>query len=345
MPDILQFPTILKSMFKKTISSFIVKSINRVYRKLHSMGAFFLPLSEKMKNIDTASVRLGEKCIIDPSAILITTGNGCITFYGDNYVGRCVEMGGAQNITLGFGTSIQDRCVILGDVEIGNFCTFSLNVYVSSGRHYYNFKPELYIRDQDAMVLSDPELQKEHSKKVLIEDDCFLGINSVVMQGVKIGKGSVIGANSVVTKDVEPYSVMAGTPAVLVKKRLKFELKDSIDFLCDSDLPYFYSGFLTNSANIKEGRIAGGIGALKEFAVYLNGIGKNKIALQIKKTGRSSLNIEYNNQTKVFLSNEIEEIEFNIAKVNLHVFSITSVEEPHFLFSKSEVLVQSVKTF
>ena len=51
------------------------------------------------------------------------------------------------------------------------------------------------------------------------EDDVWLGRNAIVMPGIKIGRGSIIGAGSVVTKDVEPFSVMGGVPATLIKKR------------------------------------------------------------------------------------------------------------------------------
>ena len=56
-------------------------------------------------------------------------------------------------------------------------------------------------------------------KEVIIEDDSDIGINSVILPGVKIGKGAQIGAGSVVTKDVEAYSVVAGVPARLIKMR------------------------------------------------------------------------------------------------------------------------------
>lgn len=55
-------------------------------------------------------------------------------------------------------------------------------------------------------------------KQVSIGDDVWIGANSFIMKGVTIGKGSVIGAGSVVIKDVEPCSIYAGNPAVLVKK-------------------------------------------------------------------------------------------------------------------------------
>ena len=52
-----------------------------------------------------------------------------------------------------------------------------------------------------------------------IGNDVWIGLNSTILAGVKIGNGSVIGANSVVTKDVEDYAIYAGNPAKLIKYR------------------------------------------------------------------------------------------------------------------------------
>ena len=52
---------------------------------------------------------------------------------------------------------------------------------------------------------------------VVIEDDVLIGANAVVLEGVRVGKGAVVAAGAIVTKDVEPYSVVAGVPATFVK--------------------------------------------------------------------------------------------------------------------------------
>lgn len=66
--------------------------------------------------------------------------------------------------------------------------------------------------------------QLPFKRDIVIGNDVWIGKESVIMPGVKIGDGAIIGAYSVVTKDVEPYSVVGGNPAKLIKKRFDDEL-------------------------------------------------------------------------------------------------------------------------
>jgi acetyltransferase-like isoleucine patch superfamily enzyme len=72
-------------------------------------------------------------------------------------------------------------------------------------------------------LFDDPELNiKEQGVKrefVKIEDDCWIAANTVILAGVTIGRGSVVAAGSVVTKDVPPYSIVGGVPAKVIKSR------------------------------------------------------------------------------------------------------------------------------
>lgn len=62
-------------------------------------------------------------------------------------------------------------------------------------------------------------MQDVTRKGIVIEDDCWLGHGVIVLDRVIIGKGSVIGADSVVTSDIPPYSVAVGVPAKIIKDR------------------------------------------------------------------------------------------------------------------------------
>ena len=210
------------------------------------------------------NVHIGEGSNINvPRDTRLTIGDGC-------YFGRYVEVGPADSIKIGEHTSIQDRCIFTGDVEIGKYCVFSLNVMVSSGQHYFDFKPELLIKDQDNIAVTDESLRIKHSKRVIIEDDCWIGMNVSIMRGVKIGKGAIVGANAVVTKDLPPYSVSAGVPARVIRRRLVFCPPKEIVYDRERDLPYFYSGFFVSEAERKRNEVYGGMLGGSEVQVYVS---------------------------------------------------------------------------
>lgn len=77
---------------------------------------------------------------------------------------------------------------------------------------------ENHVVERADISLKDQGIIREFVK---IEDDCWIAANSVILAGVTIGRGTVIAAGSVVTKDVPPYSIVAGVPAKVIKKRNK----------------------------------------------------------------------------------------------------------------------------
>ncbi|MBW4602244.1 MAG: acyltransferase [Calothrix sp. FI2-JRJ7] len=113
-----------------------------------------------------------------------------------------------QNTFIGPGTCIAGP----GDIKIGKNCLIAAQSGIFANNH--NFADmELLIKEQGIT-----------RQGIVIEDDCWLGSGVKVLDGVTIGKGSVIGANSVVTKDIPPFSVAVGVPARVIKKRGAKEL-------------------------------------------------------------------------------------------------------------------------
>lgn len=84
--------------------------------------------------------------------------------------------------------------------------------------------PEVYIYTQNHNFKRiDITMDKQgwsEEKSVVIEDDVWIGSRVTILPGVRIGKGSIIGASAVVTKSCPPYSVVAGNPATIVKSRV-----------------------------------------------------------------------------------------------------------------------------
>jgi acetyltransferase-like isoleucine patch superfamily enzyme len=174
----------------------------------------------------------------------LTVPTGSSLLLGEHvWLNHDVKIDVLNKIVIGAHTSLQRHCSVVGDVEIGRGCLFAPNVFVSSGAHHFDTWPALPIRVQEERRSADPALRPLDSRTVQIGDDCWLGVNAVVQPGVTVGRGAVIGANAVVTRDVPPYSVVGGVPARLLRSRLEFAPPLELDGMCERLLPYFYSGF------------------------------------------------------------------------------------------------------
>lgn len=268
----------IKTLFNLTISRLhLFQHLKNkfTYRYINIEPSAVLNTAGELTYGRHCSINAGATILVPKQAKLIL-GSGC-------YIGRQVELGPTGTIKIGDFTSLQDRCVLVGDIEIGRYCLFSLNVLISSGTHCFNKAPHLLIRDQDEMA------QAHEGKKVVIEDDCWIGVNVVIMPGVKIGKGSIIGANAVVTKDIPPYSVAVGAPAKVVKKRLAFCHPKEINHANEMDYPYFYSGFEISALERRQLKDLSGLVAKNKFELALNTQEAKKIYLKIKSLNGSQI--------------------------------------------------------
>jgi maltose O-acetyltransferase len=121
-----------------------------------------------------------------------------------------------------------DSQVYLGkgdDVEIGDYCQINTHcrlVNVKIG-NYVMIAPDVVFIPQlhQSKSLEIPMSQQGalDFPQTIVEDDVWIGLRVVIMPGLHIGKGSIIGAQAVVTKDVAPYAVVAGSPAKLIRIR------------------------------------------------------------------------------------------------------------------------------
>lgn len=124
-------------------------------------------------------------------------------------------IGYSPQITIGDNCwiGIRNSFACINSIEIGNDVLFAGYVHITDHSHGYE--------DIKAPVWK----QKLKSKgPVIIDDQCWLGFGCEILSGVHIGKHSVVAARSVVTKDVPPYSIVAGNPAKIIK-RYNFESK------------------------------------------------------------------------------------------------------------------------
>lgn len=233
---------------------------------------------------------LGRNVVISQRAKLLVPFGASLIVGDETYIGRDVELASGTLLQIGQQVSLQDRCVIVGDVTIGSYSLFSLNVLISSGRHYHHYRPHMLIRDQDEAVLITESGRKAHSRPVRIGEDCWLGVNTVVMPGVCIGRGAVVGANSVVNSDIAPYTVVAGSPAKLIGKRLDFCPPTHISWDTPAHMPYFYMGF-DLAKRQREAYIAvGGLVARQSFELWLEHIGSS-LTLRVKSVDSGMSNL------------------------------------------------------
>jgi acetyltransferase-like isoleucine patch superfamily enzyme len=111
---------------------------------------------------------------------------------------------------------------IIGDqTKIGSYCRLSGHGSLSIGRDCL-LGPHVGIFTSNHVFSSiDSPINQQGliGLGVVIEDDCWLGCGVQVMDGIRIGKGSVIGAGAVVTKSLPPYSIAVGAPARIIGKR------------------------------------------------------------------------------------------------------------------------------
>lgn len=135
----------------------------------------------------------------------------------------------AAFIKVGRYTNIGKSSSLRGNhIEIGKFCDFGRNISFLISDHDWSkasIRSKLY---RDFFQIPKDGLQnkfflKEQKGPIIVGNDVFIGDNSIILSGVRLGHGSIIGAGAIVTKDVEPYSVVAGNPAVEIKKRFDKE--------------------------------------------------------------------------------------------------------------------------
>ena len=121
-----------------------------------------------------------------------------------------IETGAGGGIRIGSDTHIQPRCqfsAYKGNIEIGS------DVQIAPFCAFYPYNHE-FLSDK-------PIRQQTLTTKggIVIEDDAWLGVRTIVLDGVRIGKGTVIAAGSVVSHDIPDHSIAVGTPARVIKTR------------------------------------------------------------------------------------------------------------------------------
>jgi acetyltransferase-like isoleucine patch superfamily enzyme len=192
---------------------FGVKLRNTLYRAIFKRIGSSVYIQDDVEFLGTSSIEIGDKVYIFKGVRLDGRGheNNQICLENRVVLERNVLIGALdntfihinQNTFIGPGTCITGP----GNIEIGANCLIAAQSGIFANNHTF-FDLGLPIREQSVT-----------RQGIVIEDDCWLGSGVKVLDGVTIGKGCVIGAGSVVTKDIPPLSIAVGVPARVIKKR------------------------------------------------------------------------------------------------------------------------------
>jgi len=146
------------------------------------------------------------------------------------------------------GTSIGDysylnRDCMLISGKIGRFCSIGYGTIIGPNEHPIdNLITHPVAYDKEYKFIENKNIVDFKQKNApIIEDNVWIGANCIIMKGVAIGEGSIIGANSVVTKDIPAYSIAVGSPAKVIKNRKEEFKLDNIhlkDMTTDEIIKY-----------------------------------------------------------------------------------------------------------
>jgi acetyltransferase-like isoleucine patch superfamily enzyme len=147
----------------------------------------YLTLKSRMRNANP-KIRIAKSTWIDPTAII-------------NPESGWIEIGN--------NSTVNEFCALhgFGGIKIGNGVRIGCHTVIHSVQHHFE-RLDMPIWKQST-----------HAEPIVIEDDVWIGANCTILSGVKIGTHSVIGAHSLVTKDIPPYSVAYGVPAKVHRSR------------------------------------------------------------------------------------------------------------------------------
>jgi acetyltransferase-like isoleucine patch superfamily enzyme len=147
---------------------------------------------------DRAAITIGENCWI-AGQLLVFAHAGRITIGDFCYIGEGTRIWSAASVSIG------SRVFLAHDVNVHDTNSHSM----SAQERHENFRQRVLLgraeRPENAAVAP-----------IVIEDDAWIGFNAIIGKGVRIGRGAVVGSGTVVTRDVEPFCIVAGNPAVVV---------------------------------------------------------------------------------------------------------------------------------
>ena len=177
-----------------------LRNLSQIYAK----GTLVIEDYAEIQGLSRQGIIFGEKVSIGRFAMIRPSG-----YYGRE-IGEGLRMGNNSNI----GAYCYIGCS--GKIEIGNNVLMGPRVSILAENHNFSDTEQPMKRQG---VTREP---------IVVEDDCWIASGSIILAGVTIGKGSIVAAGSVVTKDVPPYSIVAGSPARIIRNRREIEFNETV---------------------------------------------------------------------------------------------------------------------
>lgn len=161
--------------------------------------------------------RIGRKTKLGDKSVINNSNLSSQSIIGVNCSINNSTLSGKVNV--GDYTTINTSIIIgrLNPINIGKYCSIAPDVYITDINHNLKRRTTHFMYKYIDFIDKIDELKSNGG--VEIGNDVWIGKSSIILSGITIGDGAVIAAGSIVTKDVEPYSVVAGIPAKLTKKR------------------------------------------------------------------------------------------------------------------------------
>ena len=227
------YKTIKKSKLKKYYA--ILNDIIGLRKKVAIFKSFYFSLKFKGR------VYIGKKAILnlDKTAKIILKNNAVLKLGMDyNFpVPLCLKMGANAKMIVNGNAQIMKGCfieIMPGAIfKLGARTSFNEQTRIKVSKRFYVgddsiFAFKGFIMDSDVHKIGkNGDITKitasDVTKEIIVEDHVWIGTNVTILKGVKIGNGSVIGAGSVVTKDIPQNVLAAGNPCKIIKKNITWE--------------------------------------------------------------------------------------------------------------------------
>ncbi|MDR2511456.1 MAG: CatB-related O-acetyltransferase [Bacteroidales bacterium] len=120
-------------------------------------------------------------------------------------------------------------------LKIGNYCSIATGVkFLVSSDHFTDI---LSTYPFSTLMKFGNFCDVNNKGPIIVEDEVWIGMNAIIGSGVKLGKGSIVAAGSVVVKDVPPYAIVGGTPAKIIKYRFSEEIIEVLKDFSLNDIP------------------------------------------------------------------------------------------------------------